>query len=72
MVGKGRHPKNEINAAFSDLDKAVFTVVPDQNSHTWGFVNCDKCGESFRVYGTPQNPGDVAKHIRKWAYRHRH
>jgi hypothetical protein len=72
MVGKGRHPKNEINSAFDRLDAAGFEVVEDHKGHRWGWVICRGCGDRFRVNSTPKNPGNEAAHIRQFADKHRH
>ena len=72
MVTRGRHPKNEINAAFKTLDPQRFDVVDSKNGHTWGFVVCRVCGARHRVWGTPKNPGNDAHHIRQFAAKHQH
>jgi len=71
MVSKGRHQANEINAAFRKLPPTIMVDV-HKNGHTWGRLACNVCGDSIRVYSTPQNPGSHAAKLLGWASAHTH
>jgi len=62
-VGKGRHPKNEINRALKKARKSHFEVVEDHNGHRWGWIVCQVCGDNVPVWGTPGRPGNHAKRL---------
>ena len=72
MVSKGRHSKNEINAAFKTLSSEGFDVIFNKNGHRWGRVVCLACGERFTVHSTPRNPGSHAQQITRFAQAHAH
>ena len=69
MVSAGRHPKNAINSAISDLP-AGFVVVEIHKGHRWGVVKCVACGESVRVSSTPRVPEYEAGAISRFVHRH--
>ncbi|MCS0638674.1 hypothetical protein NX801_24065 [Streptomyces sp. LP05-1] len=72
MVSSGRHQKKDVAAALDRAKKAGFRVVPDKNSHRWGWVVCCPCGETFTVHGTPKNSGDEAKRVQQFVSAHLH
>ncbi|MCS0638672.1 hypothetical protein NX801_24055 [Streptomyces sp. LP05-1] len=72
MISSGRHQKKDVAAALDRAKKAGLRVVPDKNSHRWGWVVCCSCGRAYTVFDTPKSPGDEAQRIIDFIKKHRH
>lgn len=66
-MGRDRHPKKDIESALRYAESHGWKVQQKKSkkSHTWGRVTSPDGGISIRVDGTPKNPSDRAKDVRR-------
>ena len=70
---RNKHPKSEVEDALQYAEENGFEVI-DNVGH-WGRVMCpsrdpdDWCARPLSVWGTPRNPGNHAKQIRRYVDR---
>ena len=69
---RSRHPKKEIEAALQYAEQHGWAVTQKQpkTSHAWRRVTSPDKQVKIRVDGTPKNPGDRAKDIRRAVERY--
>lgn len=68
------HPKSDVRDALGDAAATDGFKVEDTSSrgHSWGYVECTRCGQKFTVWSTPRSASTHAKQIRQFMRRHGH
>ncbi|MFE7131348.1 hypothetical protein ACFVIM_10845 [Streptomyces sp. NPDC057638] len=66
-----RHQKKDVEAALKRAEAAGLKVTRTGNGHTWGYLLCCPCSKTVGVSCTPQSPGEEAKMIDRFTWRHR-
>ena len=63
------HPDKDIEAALSEAELLGWRVEKSgPRAHCWGILLCpfkDRNGCRFSIWGTPKNPTNFAKQVRK-------
>ena len=75
FLTRERHPKKEVEAVLSELEKLGWSVRIRKKGHAWGLLLCKhndeecRCGEfcQMSIWSTPKNPGNFANNLRRKA-----
>jgi hypothetical protein len=67
-MGRRRHPKKAVEAAFRYAEARHWIVEPKASGHAWGEIRCragTRGGCRFAVWSTPRSPENHAAQLKR-------